>query len=342
MENIKLSILVPIYNTEKYVERCVVSLMEQTLEEIEFIFVDDCSTDKSLDILQSVLAKYPLRQGQVQVLRHSFNRGSSAARNTALEVAKGEFITFADSDDWLEPHGAEEIYSFAKRNRLDIAYSRFYKDFSDGNQSITKYVKCDACEEAIRHIILGHFNYVVWNKIYRRDFLNKCDVRFLEGFSNGEDIGFNIKLIALTHSIAEYDGAPYYHYSDQVPGSYTSESRRSPLKNVPSVVANVNSAIAFLKSHGLYEKYEKELTQVKINTRNLYLNTDKDCLKAWLHTYPETNSEMFKQVRLTRSKVYGLSFWLLTKGWLTQHILYEKSTEKLYKFLKLFLSMLHY
>ncbi len=334
MENIKLSILVPIYNAEKYVERCVVSLMEQTLEEIEFIFVDDCSTDKSLDILQSVLAKYPLRHGQVQVLRHSFNRGSSAARNTALEVAKGEFITFADSDDWLEPHGAKEIYSFAKRNGLDIAYSRFYKNYSDGNQSITKYTKCDTYEEAIRHIILGHFNYVVWNKIYRREFVNKCDVRFLEGFSNGEDIGFNIKLIAFTHCIAEYDGAPYYHYSDQIPGSYTSESRRSPLKNVPSVVANVNSAIAFLRSRGLYEKYEKELTQVKINTRNLYLNTDKECLKAWLNTYPETNEELLHQIRTTRSRAYSISFWLLTKGCLRQYIIYEQAMDKLNKFLR--------
>ena len=334
MENIKLSILVPIYNAEKYVERCVVSLMEQTLEEIEFIFVDDCSTDKSLEILQDVITQYPERQKYVQIFQHSRNKGLSAARNTALDAATGEYIVFADSDDWVENHGVEAMYNFAKEHNLEIAYSRFYKDYPDGRQITTCYQKCATVDDCIRHTIQGHFNYVVWNKIYRRQFFIDSGVRDLEGYNNGEDMGINIKIFPLAAQIAEFNGEPYYHYSAQISGSYTSESRRSPLKNVPSVVANVNSAIAFLKSHGLYEKYEKELTQVKINTRNLYLNTDKECLKAWLNTYPETNEELLHQIRTTRSRAYSLSLWLLTKGCLKQYIIYEQAMDKLNKFLR--------
>lgn len=334
MINPKVSILVPVYNVEKYIKRCVVSLMEQTLEELEFIFVDDCATDKSVEILKNVIAQYPERQSQVKILRHSQNRGLSAARNTALDVAEGEYIIFADSDDWMESHGAEKMYNFAKGHNLDIAYSRFYRDYPDGSQVTTSYQRCKTLDECIRHTIQGHFNYVAWNKIYRRQFFLDSGVRDLEGCNNGEDMGMNIKLFPLAERIAEYDGVPYYHYSDQTPGSYTSESRRLPLHNVPSVVANVDSAIVFLKERGLYERYEQELMLVKSNVRNLYLSANKKCLEAWLGTYPETTDTLLKQVKNTRSLFYALSFSLLCRGWSTQYIVYERLMDLLPKLLK--------
>lgn len=116
----------------------------------------------------------------------------------------------------------------------------------------------------------------------------------------------------------------YYHYSDQTPGSYTSECRLLPLKNVPSVIDNVDRAILFLKERDLYNRYENELMQVKINVRNLYLCLDKDCLRAWLETYPETTSLVLQQVKTTRSITYLLSFRLLCRGWITQYFVYER------------------
>lgn len=330
----KVSILVPVYNVEKYIRRCVVSLMEQTLEELEYIFVDDCGTDCSLQILREVIKEYPKRKNSIHIIRHENNRGSSAARNTALDLAKGEYIIFADSDDWMECHGAEAMYHFAKTHNLDIAYSRFYKDYPDGRQMTTCYQKCATVDECIRHTIQGHFNYVVWNKIYRRQFFIDSRVRNLEGCNNGEDMGMNIKLFPLAEKIAEYDGPPYYHYSDQTPGSYTSESRRFPLKNVPSVVANVDSAISFLKERDLYNQYENELMQVKINVRNLYLCLNKDCLNAWLSTYPETTSVMLQQVKKSRSLTYMLSFYLLCRGWITQYVVYVRFMDFLSKIIK--------
>lgn len=334
MTSPKVSILVPVYNVEKYIRRCVVSLMEQTLREVEFIFVDDSSTDKSVAFLKDVIEQYPVRQSQVKILRHSQNRGLSAARNTALDVAEGEYIIFADSDDWMESHGAEVMYFFAKEHNLDIAYSRFYKDYPDGTQVATSYQRCATVDECIRHTIQGHFNYVVWNKIYRRQFFLDSGVKDLEGCNNGEDIGVNIKLFPLAERIAEYDGVPYYHYSDQIPDSYTSKSRQSPLENVPSVIANVDSAIDFLKDRGLYEHYEHELMLVKINVRNLYLSANRKCLKAWLGTYPETTSTLLQQVKNTRSFFYALSFSLLCRGRITQYIVYERLTDLLLKSLK--------
>lgn len=93
--------MVPIYGVEKYIERCARSLFEQTYENLEYIFVDDCTPDKSIEILERVMEDYPNRKEQVRIIRHEHNRGLAAARNTALDAATSPFITHVDSDDYL-------------------------------------------------------------------------------------------------------------------------------------------------------------------------------------------------------------------------------------------------
>ena len=101
MEFKKVSILVPVYGVEKYIERCARSLFEQTYDNIEYIFVDDCTKDRSIEILQKVLEDYPNRKNQVKILHHEKNRGLSAARNTALDASTGDYLMHVDSDDYL-------------------------------------------------------------------------------------------------------------------------------------------------------------------------------------------------------------------------------------------------
>lgn len=101
MEIKKVSILVPVYGVEKYIERCARSLFEQTYDNIEYIFVDDCTKDRSIEILQKVLEDYPNRKNQVKILHHDKNRGLSAARNTALDASTGDYLMHVDSDDYL-------------------------------------------------------------------------------------------------------------------------------------------------------------------------------------------------------------------------------------------------
>ena len=101
MEIKKVSILVPVYGVEKYIERCARSLFEQTYDNIEYIFVDDCTKDRSIVILQKVLEGYPNRKNQVKILHHEKNRGLSAARNTALDASTGDYLMHVDSDDYL-------------------------------------------------------------------------------------------------------------------------------------------------------------------------------------------------------------------------------------------------
>ena len=98
----KVSVIIPVYNAGKYIERCVRSLFEQTLDDIEYIFVDDCSPDDSMDVLQKVLSEYPQRKENVTLIRHKANTGQSGARKSGMHVAKGEYIIHCDADDWVD------------------------------------------------------------------------------------------------------------------------------------------------------------------------------------------------------------------------------------------------
>ncbi len=100
--NEKVSIIVPIYNVEKYIERCAVSLFEQDFEDIEYIFVNDCTPDNSVEILEKVIEKYPNRKSHLKIVHHKENKGLGSARNTGLEQATGNYILHIDSDDWCE------------------------------------------------------------------------------------------------------------------------------------------------------------------------------------------------------------------------------------------------
>ena len=102
-KTMKVSVIIPIYKVEAFIERCAATLMEQTLPEVEYIFVDDATSDNSIDVLEEVIARYPQRKGQVRIVHNAENKGLPAARNTGLALATGEYIFHCDSDDYVEP-----------------------------------------------------------------------------------------------------------------------------------------------------------------------------------------------------------------------------------------------
>lgn len=104
----KVSVIVPVYNTERYVERAIISLMEQTLDDVQFIIIDDGSKDNSLNIIKQVIARYPARQGQVTLISRE-NRGVAATRAQGMELATGDYVIHLDSDDWAELNWLEAL-----------------------------------------------------------------------------------------------------------------------------------------------------------------------------------------------------------------------------------------
>ena len=118
-----VTVIVPVYNVRNYIARCAESLMNQTLTDVEFIFVNDASPDDSICILQSVLEKYPERRSAVTILSHDENKGLPAARNTGLAQATGQYIFHCDSDDYAEPAMLQEMYEYAIGCKADIVWA---------------------------------------------------------------------------------------------------------------------------------------------------------------------------------------------------------------------------
>ena len=117
----KVSVCIPVYGVEKYIERCARSLFEQTMkDDIEFIFVDDCTPDKSIEVLQKVLEEYPNRKDQVKIIHHEVNKGLTGARNTALKYVSGDYIIHCDSDDWVDKDLYATMYKKAAKENADV------------------------------------------------------------------------------------------------------------------------------------------------------------------------------------------------------------------------------
>ena len=121
----KLSVVIPVYGVEKYIERCARSLFEQTLDDIEYIFVNDCTKDRSIDILNAVINDYPARKEQVRIVHHEKNKGLPFARQSGWQVATGEYIANCDSDDWVALDFYEIMYNEAIEKNADMVVSDY-------------------------------------------------------------------------------------------------------------------------------------------------------------------------------------------------------------------------
>ena len=127
----KVSVLVPIYGVEHYIERCARSLFEQTYPNLEYVFVNDCTPDRSVDILKQVMESYPNRVDAVKVINHNTNRGIAAARNTLIDNAVGDYVCYVDSDDWLELDAIEKLVKKLMESGAEIVSGSYLLHYGE-------------------------------------------------------------------------------------------------------------------------------------------------------------------------------------------------------------------
>lgn len=150
----KVSVIVPIYGVEKFIGRCVETLMRQTLKEIEYIFVNDATPDRSIENLHEVLTRYPDRQDSVVIIVNKMNKGLPASRNIGLQMAKGEYIFHCDSDDFVEPDMLEVLYTEAVKEQADIVWCDWFLSF-EKNERYMKQPSFNTAHEALRAMLGG-------------------------------------------------------------------------------------------------------------------------------------------------------------------------------------------
>lgn len=233
----KLSIVVPVYNVEKYLNRCVDSLLKQNLQESEYeiILIDDESEDTSGQIAEQYAEKY----NNITVI-HQKNKGLSGARNTGLRASTGEYVLFVDSDDWLIENTVQNLLNIAMRNKLDVGVADFKEVYEDGRivENTIKPIRCRGVMTGDQYFLEGMKKgsslKCVWKSIYRRDFLIENDLYFREGY-NHEDEEWTPRLYLKANRILSIDLVFYCYF---IRSNSISKSPESFAKNSYDLISN--------------------------------------------------------------------------------------------------------
>ena len=221
-----ISIIVPVYKVEAYIGRCAKSLFEQTFNNPEYIFVNDCTPDGSMEIVHRILALYPHRMDQVKIINHSTNKGVAAARNTGLKHATGRYIGWVDSDDWVDSIMFEQLFTVAEKYDSDIVRCDFYNSFTDHEDYQSQYCKENkiAC---LQSFLVGKIHGGLCFSIVKKEIYDKHKIRFSEEHGVMEDARVMVQLFYHADTIRHIPRA-YYHYVKDKADSITTRWANDP------------------------------------------------------------------------------------------------------------------
>lgn len=238
----KVSVIVPIYNVEKYLEKCINSLLSQTLEDIQIILVNDGSKDNSGNIAR----EYEKNNKNRIIYVEKENSGLSDARNYGLKYATGDFVAFLDSDDYIEKNAYEEMYNKAIEENADYVECDFIWEFPNKIRVDKQYPYKNKKE------MLSFVRVVAWNKLIKRQLIIDNNLEFPKGLRY-EDVEFTYKLIPFINKFAYVDKS-FIHYVQREGSIANVQNERTA--EIFTVLDNV---IEFYKKNNIYEKYRDEL-----------------------------------------------------------------------------------
>lgn len=246
-----ISVIVPVYNVEKYLRRCVESILKQTYKKIEIVLVDDGSTDQSGEICN----EYVKKDRRIHVI-HKKNGGLSDARNAGLTVAQGEYVAFIDSDDFIHEDYVLRLYEILQEKHADIAVCHFEKgrknEFTK-TRSRKKEVQCFCAEQMLKawHGKYKHIETMAWNKLYKRELFTENNIQYPVGYYN-EDVQTTHLLVDKSQCICLTDERLYYYFQrkESITGTLSQ-------KKVEDNIFSQRKRQNFFKQKGYAEAYER-------------------------------------------------------------------------------------
>lgn len=241
----KVSVIVPFYNVEGYIEKCLETLVNQTLQDIEIILVNDGSKDRSVNIVKKFQRNYP----EKIVYLEKENGGLSDARNYAIPYAKGEYIAFLDSDDYVEKDMYQKMYNLAVKEESDMVECDFCWEYPDKTRKDVGEIY-HGTKEMIEKI-----RVIAWNKLIKKEILEDTKIQFPKGYRY-EDVEFTYKLIPYIKKVSFLKEA-CIHYIQREGSISNSQNERT--REIFDVLEHV---LQYYKKIGIYEKYKTELEYI--------------------------------------------------------------------------------
>lgn len=239
----KISVIVPVYNTEKYLEKCLDSLINQTMNDIEIIVVNDGSPDNSQEIIDRYKELYP---DKIKCFVQE-NKGQAAARNFGIRQATGEFISFVDSDDYLEPETYDTVYTYAEQNNSDIVCFGMFEDKGEGEKTVCDYCLFDHPDNRIKYILN---ETSPCNKLISRELFTQNGIAFKENLIY-EDLELIPQLALYTDKIS-FLNKPFYNYVIHAGSTMRQKKYNEKLSSIYTVMDS-------LKTNFEKTEYKKEL-----------------------------------------------------------------------------------
>lgn len=255
-ENIKVSVIVAAYNIEKYIDRCLKSLIRQTFKNIEIIIINDGSSDNTLNLIKD----YQIIDERIKIVDKE-NQGLIEARKSGLKLAQGEYIIFIDGDDWLEIEALDKLYTKAKSSNADILCYNAFTSYDNDKKEIKNMFNINKIDKdnPLKSLFLDDIKVNIWSKFIRLNYIVENNVEFPERISYAEDLGAVSSLFMYNPKV-EYLEQNLYNY-------YQREDSITKIAN--SKMLEINKAICFvesqLKKNKLYEKYKQEFEQMIYN-----------------------------------------------------------------------------
>lgn len=299
----KVSVIVPVYNTELYVERAIVSLMEQTLDNVQFIIIDDGSKDNSLNIIKQVISRYPERKEHVTLISRE-NRGVAATRAQGMELATGDYVIHLDSDDWAELNWLEMMYNKAIAEDADVVVCDYYAVF-ENRRAISTQKVTENNIECVKMLLACNISNSNWDKLVKRSLFDENEIFFHSGYDMGEDFLVTLLVFMKARKTAHLNTALYY-YNRVNESSLT--KRYSP-KSLCDLLKITNLAEQALENSGFTNMVENEMNIFKLNVMSLFIthsSQDVDKIKYAFNLYPTTNKKILSSKMKMLKIIYVL------------------------------------
>lgn len=302
--NPKVTVIIPVFKAEKDIKRCCEALFEQTLDSLEYIFVDDCTPDCSVAIIEKTLTAYPKRVSAVKILHQPKNMGVSACRQLGLNSATGEYVIHCDSDDWPDLDMYEILYNTAVKEGAEVVCCDYTVEYGDNSTIVRFPDKYNNRPSFNTAPIEG----AVWNKLISKKLIDRCDAEFYQGINLGEDFGFvtPCRVMSIKNVVVH---KPMYHYNQLNLNSITHNYTKERFMQVVEVARRMDT---YLTKHQKASEYEKGLCNLKFLSKMYFLIfSEVRDIKLWKSLFPECH----KYILTYNVPAYlKLSAWLIVNG----------------------------
>jgi glycosyltransferase involved in cell wall biosynthesis len=293
----EISVIIPVCNSQKYIKRSVDSIFNQDFEDFEIIIVDDASTDQTIEIVKQYYSS-----AKVRIIQHSGNCGAGSARNTGIEHARGSYLFFVDSDDWIEPQTLGILYRVAKNENSDIVSCGAQLIDEDGGTQpfYSKQLVAAGGSKALEMLAEHQIASMVWNKLYRKDFLEKYQLRFPLIYL--EDINFSMEVVYYCNKLVSIPDVLYNYYQNPA-----SVSRKK---------ISAEHIYSYIEVFKLFRKFVKKANSCNINIgavteQKLYESLKTTIMNLLFPFFEQTNFDFNKIAHildLTFEEQYGEGF----------------------------------